>query len=707
MIRRAKTKILRKLAQLSVPNRLSESTSPYLLQHAENPVDWYPWGQEAFDEAKRRDVPIFLSVGYSACHWCHVMAHESFENENVAALLNAGFVNIKVDREELPAVDSLYMQATQAMSGHGGWPMSVWLDHDRKPWYAGTYFPATPSHGMPSFTQVVLALGETWANERERVSDSANRIMQAIGERGEFVSHDELALSKDSVFESLKFAVTQLANSFDPINGGFGGAPKFPSPMVLEFLMRFESYLVLNNQDSDPRITEMVNKTFERMARGGIYDQLVGGFARYSVDDAWLIPHFEKMLYDNAQLLSAYTSWYRISGNPLAKKIIEETVSFLIAEMQTPEGGFASALDADSFDVQHNESREGAFYAWTLTQLIEALGEHDGKFAVEYFGVTESGNFEEGASVLTQYHDSIEVKRIENIRQRLIAQRNLRERPGRDDKIVASWNGLTIQALVQAGTLLNRKDWIESAVQAADLLITVHLGGNPDQPSRLVRVSRDGVAGNHAPGVLEDQANVANAFLALAQAQGDVTWLDLAGVLLHDIQTHFVQGEGLVDTADDAPSVIEDQTQRQMDPTDNVTPSGWSGTAQAALTYAALTGDLEMFAWAEKLLAKLVPVVRDHPRFAGWTGANLVAWLDGPREIAIVASPDSPMVQELAWGNAPGLVYSLTEELPLGQGRNQINNLDTAYVCRNFVCEAPTTEIAEFKKSIGSKRVSS
>lgn len=694
-----------KLAQLSVPNRLSDSTSPYLLQHADNPVDWYPWGQEAFDEAKRRDVPIFLSVGYSACHWCHVMAHESFENENVAALLNAGFVNIKVDREELPAVDSLYMQATQAMSGHGGWPMSVWLDHERKPWYAGTYFPATPSHGMPSFTQVVLALSDTWTNERERVGDSANRIMQAIGERGEFVNRDELQLDKDSVFESLRSAVTQLANSFDPINGGFGGAPKFPSPMVLEFLMRFESYLMLNEQDSDLRITEMLTKTFERMARGGIYDQLDGGFARYSVDDAWLVPHFEKMLYDNAQLLSAYTSWYRISGNPLAKKVIEETASFLIEQMQTPEGGFASALDADSFDVKHDESREGAFYVWTMAQLVETLGEPDGKLAAEYFAVTVAGNFEEGTSILTQYQDSNESERIEKIRKKLIAQRNLRERPGRDDKIVASWNGLTIQALVQAGSLLNRQDWIESAEQAADLLLSVHLGGNPDQPNRLVRVSRDGVAGHHAPGVLEDQANVANAFLALAQAQGDKTWLDLAGVLLHDIQTHFVQGQGLVDTADDAPSVIEDQIHRQTDPTDNVTPSGWSGSAQAALTYAALTGEVEMFAWAEKLLARLVPIVHDHPRFAGWAAANLVAWLDGPREIAIAASTDSPMANEIPWGTAPGFVYSLVDELPLSEGRSRVNNLDTAYVCRNFVCEAPTTDLEELKKLIGSKRV--
>ncbi len=694
-----------KLAQLSVPNRLSDSTSPYLLQHADNPVDWYPWGQEAFDEAKRRDVPIFLSVGYSACHWCHVMAHESFENENVAALLNAGFVNIKVDREELPAVDSLYMQATQAMSGHGGWPMSVWLDHERKPWYAGTYFPATPSHGMPSFTQVVLALGDTWTNERERVGDSANRIMQAIGERGEFVNRDELQLDKDSVFESLRSAVTQLANSFDPINGGFGGAPKFPSPMVLEFLMRFESYLMLNEQDSDLRITEMLTKTFERMARGGIYDQLDGGFARYSVDDGWLVPHFEKMLYDNAQLLSAYTSWYRISGNPLAKKVIEETASFLIEQMQTPEGGFASALDADSFDVKHDESREGAFYVWTMSQLVETLGEPDGKFAAEYFAVTVAGNFEEGTSILTQYQDSNESERIEKIRKKLIAQRNLRERPGRDDKIVASWNGLTIQALVQAGSLLNRQDWIESAEQAADLLLSVHLGGNPDQPNRLVRVSRDGVAGHHAPGVLEDQANVANAFLALAQAQGDKTWLDLAGVLLHDIQTHFVQGQGLVDTADDAPSVIEDQIHRQTDPTDNVTPSGWSGASQAALTYAALTGEVEMFAWAEKLLARLVPIVHDHPRFAGWAAANLVAWLDGPREIAIAASTDSPMANEIPWGTAPGFVYSLVDELPLSEGRSRVNNLDTAYVCRNFVCEAPTTDLEELKKLIGSKRV--
>ena len=341
-----------------MPNLLADSTSPYLLQHADNPVDWHPWGEAAFELAKARDVPIFLSVGYSACHWCHVMAHESFENPDVAALMNENFVNIKVDREELPAVDSLYMEATQAMTGHGGWPMSVWLDHERRPWYAGTYFPSRPSHGMPSFTQVLLALTDTWHKERERVGDSAARIMEHLGSRNELLGDATSDFTREDIESALHGAIDSLAKSFDPIHGGFGQAPKFPPALVLEFLIRSQSLQKLGMQDFDPRVLEMLEKTCDAMARGGMYDQIGGGFARYSVDATWTVPHFEKMLYDNAQLLSVYAHLYRLTGSELALRVTTETADFLLREMLTPEGGFAAALDADSIEESSGHSHE-------------------------------------------------------------------------------------------------------------------------------------------------------------------------------------------------------------------------------------------------------------------------------------------------------------------------------------------------------------
>lgn len=687
-----------------MPNRLADSASPYLLQHAQNPVDWFPWGDEAFAEAKRRNVPIFLSVGYSACHWCHVMAHESFENPAVAALMNDYFVNIKVDREELPAVDSLYMEATQIMTGQGGWPMSVWLDHDRSPWYAGTYFPPRPSHGMPSFTQVLLALNDTWNQERERVSDSSQRILEMMVTRNELVSHGRDEFTKDEVFEVIESGLHNLTSSFDPMNGGFGAAPKFPPTMVLEFLIRYESLNYLSDRDRDPRILEMVESTCNRMARGGMYDQIGGGFARYSVDSTWTVPHFEKMLYDNAQLLSVYAHLYRLNGDTQALRIVTETAEFLLREMQTTEGGFAAALDADS-DDDSGHSHEGEFYSWTPEQLVSALGPEDGLYAAGLGNVTAAGTFEHGKSVFTLLADPDDWDKWFQVRTKLLVVRNLRPAPARDDKIVASWNGLVIRALVDAGRLCGRPDWIEAATKAADLLVSTHLGANPKFPGRLVRVSRDGKPGLYAIGVLEDQAHVASGFLALAQVTGEQSWLDLAKVLLDDIKLHFAQGQGLADTADDVEPVTAKTTSRQVDPTDNVTPSGWSATADAALTYAALTGDLAMRSWAEQLMKVLLPLVESHARFAGWSGAVLTAWLDGPREVVVAATEESQMIEAIHYANAPGLVYCWSNEQPLMANRPQITGSDTAYVCRGFVCDAPMTDGELLAKAI-DRRIS-
>jgi len=672
-----------------------------LLQHAENPVDWYPWSEEAFELARSRDVPIFLSVGYSACHWCHVMAHESFENPSVAALMNEYFVNIKVDREELPAVDSLYMEATQAMTGQGGWPNSVWLDHDRRPWYAGTYFPPRPSHGMPSFTQVLLALNDTWTNERERVSESSTRIMEHIGSRNELIVKSKSEFTRDEISFAVTSGIDSLALGFDSVNGGFGDAPKFPPSLALEFLLRCEALNKIEGSESDFRIMQMVEQTCDAMARGGIYDQLGGGFARYSVDATWTVPHFEKMLYDNAQLLSIYAHLYRLTGDTQALRITTETAEFLIREMQTPEGGFAAALDADSNDLETGHTEEGAFYAWTPKQITEVLGAADADGVIRLGHVTVDGTFALSNTVLTLHQDPDDWGRWFNLREKLLLSRETRPRPGRDDKIVASWNGLTIRALVDAGSICSRQDWIDCATRAGDLLVSTHLGADAEHSSRLVRVSRDGKPGLHALGVLEDQALVASAFLALAQVNGDDAWRELAGTLLADIKDHFQQGSGLTDTANDVEPVAKDVTSRQVDPTDNVTPSGWAATIDAALTYSALSGDTEMRSWAESFMPALIPLVASHTRFAGWGSATFVTWLDGPREVAIVGPSDSELQNVLAQGTAPGLVYAWDSEQPLLQNRKVLKETATAYVCRGFVCDAPTNDLQTLKKSIG------
>ena len=684
--------------------------SPYLQQHADNPVDWWPWCDEAFQEARERNVPVFLSVGYSACHWCHVMAHESFENDQVARVMNDHFVNIKVDREELPAVDAFYMDATQAMTGHGGWPMSVWLDHDRSPWYAGTYFPPEPRHGMPSFTQVLTALSNTWITEHDRVLKSAAQVMEVITLKDEAVFGEAGVLTRDLTRSALQTAVHQLVHNFDPQHGGFGGAPKFPAPLVLEFLMRYQALSALQGWELDPRVDTMLSTTFERMARGGIYDQVGGGFARYSVDATWTVPHFEKMLYDNAQLLLTYAHWYRQSGDELSLTVVHETAAFVIRELQTPQGGFASALDADSIDASSGHSEEGVFYAWTVEQLCEALGAEDGNWAAKLLGVTDKGNFENGMSVSTLSADPADVQRWQDLRCKLYEARALRPRPARDDKVVAAWNGLAIRALAEAGNICQKPEWVQAATAAADLLVAVHLGADSTRQSRLARVSRDGVAGVHAMGVLEDQALVSSAFITLAQVTGEPEWLTLAHTLLADIQKHFVQEGGLSDTADDELRIIDNQTRRAVELTDNVTPSGWAATVDAALSYAALTGDLEMRTWVDDLLPLLVAAVAKNGRFAGWAGAALAAWLDGPREVAVLAAEGSPMPNLMAQATAPGLVFlagqnheeeSSGAEFALLEGRTRIGGHDTAYVCQQFTCSAPTSDLEVLSALIG------
>ncbi|WP_328692054.1 thioredoxin domain-containing protein [Streptomyces phaeochromogenes] len=675
-----------------MPNRLAHETSPYLLQHADNPVDWWPWSAEAFEEAHKSGKPVLLSVGYSSCHWCHVMAHESFEDQETADYLNAHFVSVKVDREERPDVDAVYMEAVQAATGQGGWPMTVFLTPDAEPFYFGTYFPPAPRQGSPSFRQVLEGVHSAWTDRRDEVAEVAGKIVRDLAGR-------EIAFGDTEVpgEEDLAGALLGLTRDYDAGHGGFGGAPKFPPSMAIEFLLRHHA------RTGSEGALQMAADTCERMARGGIYDQLGGGFARYSVDREWVVPHFEKMLYDNALLCRVYAHLWRSTGSDLARRVALETADFMVRELRTNEGGFASALDADSDDGSGRHV-EGAYYVWTPAQLVEVLGEQDAELAADYFGVTEEGTFEEGASVLQlpQSEGVFDAERIASIRARLLEARGERPAPGRDDKVVAAWNGLAVAALAETGAYFDRPDLIEAALGAADLLVRLHL----DEHARLARTSKDGRVGANA-GVLEDYADVSEGFLALASVTGEGVWLEFAGFLLDHVLVQFTDEESgtLYDTAADAEKLIR----RPQDPTDNATPSGWSAAAGALLSYAAQTGAEPHRAAAERALGVVKALGPRAPRFIGWGLATAEALLDGPREVAVVGPVDDPATKELhraaLLATAPGAVVAVgapdSDELPLLAERLLVSGEPTAYVCRNFTCDAPTTDVDRLRVALG------
>ena len=636
-------------------NRLATSTSPYLLQHKDNPVDWWEWSPEAFAEAERRGVPVLLSIGYAACHWCHVMAHESFEDDATAAYMNEHFVNVKVDREERPDVDAVYMEAVQAMTGHGGWPMTSFLTARGEPFFCGTYWPPERKQGMPSFREVLQSVAQTWQTRRGEVEAAGADVVQRL-------SRPPSDATAEVTPELLDRAAASLRTAYDGVHGGFGGAPKFPPSMVLEFLLRRAAR-------TGGEGLGMVEHTCRAMAAGGMYDQLAGGFARYSVDAQWVVPHFEKMLYDNALLLRVYTHLWRANGDEDAKRVAVETADFLLRDLLTPEGGFASALDADT------DGEEGLTYVWTPEQLVDALGEDDGRWAADQFDVTGAGTFEHGTSVLQRLAEPDDAGRYERVREALLAVRAERPQPGRDDKVVAAWNGLAIAALAEAGALFDRADYVAAAERCADLLRDVHVAGG-----RLLRTSRDGRAGRNA-GVLEDYADVAEGLLALHQVTGDLRRLADAEALLEVVLTRFGDGHGgFFDTADDAEQLVR----RPQDPTDNATPAGASAAAGALLTYAALAGSARHRAAAEACMATLAPLLGRYARFAGWAAAVAEAMLAGPAEVAVVERPDLLAVARRA--TSPGAVVVAAG--PLLEGRPA----GAAYVCRGFVCEAPTTD---------------
>jgi uncharacterized protein YyaL (SSP411 family) len=655
-----------------VSNRLTESASPYLLQHADNPVDWWQWTPEAFAEADRRNVPVLLSVGYAACHWCHVMAHESFEDESIAHLMNERFVSVKVDREERPDVDAVYMDAVSAMTGQGGWPMTVFLTPDAEPFYAGTYFPPTRRGQMPGFGEVLVAVSETWRDRTDEVRAQASQVVERISTMRALQPSGSEPASADDVSSSL----STLSREYDYARGGFGGAPKFPPSMVLEFLLRHHART--GSHDS----LLLAEGTMRSMAGGGIYDQLGGGFARYSVDPGWVVPHFEKMLYDNALLARVALHLWQVSGRPLGRRIAEETADFMLADLRTTEGGFASALDADS------DGDEGAFYVWTPRELVDALGAEDGRWASELLTVTDEGTFEGGTSTLQLRAEPDDPERWRRVKSTLLSVRAKRTAPARDDKVVAVWNGLAVTALAEIGAVTGRTDLVAAAVACADLLWNVHWTG-----SRLHRVSRDGVAGT-ADGVLEDYAGLAEAMLMLYQVTSDVQWYERAMTLLHVALTQFASENGTYyDTADDAERLVR----RPQEWTDNAAPCGQSLLAGATLTAAALSGEARFRDATEALLTSASAYVTGAPRFAGWWLAVTEAWLDGPREIAVVGppGPERDALADAAWAwPASGRVIAVSGAADdrVGLLRNRNTEVPRAWVCRDLRCELPTTD---------------
>lgn len=666
-------------------NRLADSTSPYLLQHQNNPVDWWEWGPEAFAEAQSSDRPVLLSVGYSACHWCHVMARESFENKAVAAFMNRHFVNIKVDREERPDVDAIYLQATTAMTGHAGWPMTCVLTPDGEPFFAGTYFPPEPRQGSPSFSQILQALADAWQNRREEVLATSGEIVGFLR---------EATLGSPGVVgvEDLDAAATTLLGQADRRNGGFGQAPKFPPMMALEFLMRHAA------RTGDETGLAVVDQTFEAMARGGLRDQVAGGFARYSVDARWQVPHFEKMLHDNALMVSGYLHWRRTlldrgdhDRARFAEDICRSTVEFLLNEMLTPEGGFAAALDADS------DGHEGTFYVWNREQLVEVLGEEDGPWAAELLNVTETGTFERGFSTLQMLEDPDDAARWQRVRATLHTARERRTRPARDGKVIAAWNALTISALAEAGVVLEEPGWVEAARSAATLLWDTHAAGT----ASFRRTSFAGVASNHAA-VLDDHGLLASACHDLFRLTGEHLWWERATVLLERILGHFAdEVGGFFDTADDAEQLIV----RPQEFTDNATPSGTSAALAALVTHSAITGDARYRQIADSTVSRLAELMSGAPRFAGWALAQAEALQSGPLQIAIVGEPGTDLHQAALAATAPGAVVVAGPaglDVPLFEGRDRIEGRDAAYVCRDFVCRMPVTDPTELAREVRS-----
>ncbi|HEY1297309.1 MAG TPA: thioredoxin domain-containing protein [Chloroflexota bacterium] len=672
-------------------NRLAGETSPYLLQHAHNPVDWYPWGTEALERARSEDKPILLSIGYSACHWCHVMERESFEDQRIADQMNASFVSIKVDREERPDLDGIYMQAVQAMTGSGGWPMTVFLTPDGVPFYGGTYYPPVDRGQMPGFPRVLAAISDAWRNRRQEVVQSGSRLRESLQQ-----SLPSAASPSELDASILDAASVGLKKQHDRVDGGLGGAPKFPQPMALEFLLRSWK----RAHDADALL--VVTHTLDHMARGGIYDHLGGGFARYSTDNEWLVPHFEKMLYDNAQLARAYLMAYQVTGSAFFHDVVEEILGYVLRDMTDPSGGFYSTEDADS------EGEEGKFYLWTPQEVEALLGAEDARLFNAFYDVNLPGNFERRASILRMQHTPLEVatrlgvteaavlEALERGRQVLFEARTKRVRPARDEKVLAAWNGMMLRAFAEASSVLERRDFLDAALRNAEFL----LRDMRDADGRLHRTWKPGHAAR-LNAYLEDYANVADGLLALYEATFDPRWLsasiEFAEVILAEFRD--MDNGGFFDTSTRHETLIT----RPKDIFDNATPSGNSVAADVLLRLAVLTDRQSYRDAAESVLLVVRDAMARYPLGFARALNALDFFLDRPREVAIIgqagASDTRALRRAVFEPFVPNkVVAGPGADIPLLEGREHRNGHAAAYVCEHYVCQAPTGDPEVLRK---------
>ena len=678
-------------------NRLAGETSPYLLQHAHNPVDWYPWGEEALARSRAEDKPILLSIGYSACHWCHVMERESFENEEIARLMNENFVNIKVDREERPDLDQVYMNAVQMMTGHGGWPMTVFLTPDLIPFYGGTYFPPEDRHNLPGFPRVLAGVAQAYRTSPGEIAQTASSVLGELRRMGA-ARESNASLAE----ELLDGAVRGLSRSYDPRHGGFGGAPKFPSPMSLEFLLRAHA------RTGDDNALRMVTHTCRKMAEGGLYDQLGGGFHRYSTDARWLVPHFEKMLYDNAQLSRLYLHAWQATKDDSFRRVAVETLEYVAREMTDDGGGFYSTQDADS------EGVEGKFFVWSREELARLLGEEDAALVAAYYDVTAEGNFE-GENILNTPRPAEEVARglrvtteellqaVARARPALFAARERRVKPGRDEKVIAAWNGMMLQSFAEAAAVLGREDF--RAVAERNAAFTLE---RLRDATGLLHVYKDGRAKQHA--FLDDYACVASGLLSLYETTGDARWLRECLALAERMNAEFWDEEdgGFFSTGASSEKLIV----RQKDYFDNATPSGNSVAAELLVRLAALTENEDYSRKAVTVFRLVRDAVERYPAAFGCMLGALDFHLSTPKEIVIVGEPNDAATRELlreVWGRyLPNKIVAQTREgdeaaaaiVPLLRGRTLIGGRATAYVCENYACQRPVSEPGELASQL-------
>ena len=665
-------------------NKLIGETSPYLLQHAQNPVDWYPWGDEAFEKAKLEDKPVLVSIGYSACHWCHVMEHESFEDEATARIMNDNFVNIKVDMEERPDVDQIYMTFVQITTGRGGWPMNVFLTPDKKPFFGGTYFPPEQRYGMPSWQQILMSIAEAWRERREELTNSANEILGEL-RRAAIADVSTASITTDQ----LDAAYQSFVRSFDKTNGGFGGAPKFPPAMSLEFLLRYW------NRTGDDAALEMVKFTARKMADGGIYDQLGGGFHRYAVDAIWLVPHFEKMLYDNAQLIRIYLHIYQITRDEFFKRVAVETLDYVRREMLDEAGGFYSSQDADS------EGEEGKFFVWTPAEIEELLGAEDAQIFNFYYDVSAEGNFEaknilhvsytpEAAARALKIDEEKLRRSLAKSREVLFAEREKRIKPFRDEKVLTAWNGLMLAAFAEAGAVLDNTEYLAIARKNADFVLD-----QLTRDGRLLRTWKDGRAKLNA--YIEDYANFADGLIELYQGSGDGRYLQEARRIADLMITEFWDEEsgGFYFTSSDHEELIV----RNKDFYDNATPSGNSAAADVLSRLSKFYGDDKYERFASTVLRIASPQIRRYPQGFGRALSAVEFHTARVKEIAVIGPKGNPLERRIYEEYLPTAILAITDEAsdhpPVLQNKVPINGQPTAYLCEGFVCKRPVTEASD------------